>query len=228
MNLIRIIVIIILVSLLVIIRLWTKRQPKQLHPQEQQMLKDIDNDILSDKHEPSLDFSDLDGMTATGESNSQPSNFTVANKQLLLSKSSSSNEKLIILNLMAPIGRLYSGIELLTAIQGANLVYGEMNIFHHLAKKCSKPIFSMANMIEPGIFEPPFMDKFFTPGVTFFMNLPNQIDGSLALELMLKSINYLAEELGGEICDYTHKPINHNDLAKLKQDVLTYQQRINK
>jgi cell division protein ZipA len=127
---------------------------------------------------------------------------------------------------MAPVDRPYSGPDLLVAIQGASMIYGEMHIFHHFVKGYRRSVFSMANIIEPGTFNPPVMDDFFSPGLTFFMRLPGQLKGPQALDQMLKSIQHLATELGGQLCDQHRCPLDKQAIAMLRHDVMEHQQRL--
>ena len=81
---------------------------------------------------------------------------------------------------------------------------GPLNIFHHYGvgeMKMDEPLFSLANMLEPGVFDVENMEKFATPGLAMFMTLPGIIDGQVVFELMLNTAFRLAALLKADVCD---------------------------
>ncbi|CAK0756447.1 cell division protein ZipA [Gammaproteobacteria bacterium] len=232
-NLMRIVLILLLVAALTGIGWWERQRRTRSGRHEREAFEGIGIEIRAGgENESFLDFSGLDGITATSDFAPDTSPRIVLEGSSPQSSTRSSRrtppveEKLIVINLMAPVDCPYSGPDLLTAIQGANIVYGDMNIFHHRVKGQRRPIFSMANMVEPGTFNPPSMDDFLTPGLTFFMRLPGQVRGPQALDQMLKSVQHLATDLGGNLCDQRRRPLDKRAIAKLRDDVAKYQQRL--
>lgn len=217
MNLVRITLILIGIGILIGIWRWEvrRRRPSRKPPP----ISDSAYIAQENEGEPFLDFSGLDGISATRNPvevapESKPTTKQVEGRGR---PAASDEEKLLVIHLIAPVDSPYFGVDLLTAAQDAKIGYGEMNIFHHRVRAQRRPVFSVANLVEPGTFNPPAMASFFTPGLTFFMRLPGPIPASQAVEQMIQSAQYLATELGGELRDSQRRPLDEEALNRLRK-----------
>lgn len=105
------------------------------------------------------------------------------------------------------------------AAESAGMVFGERQIFHMPGvKNGAAPLFSMANMLEPGTFS---RDDAARPtrGLTLFMCLPTEPDPRMVLDLMLRTAELLATSLGGAAYGMDHRPLDKDRIAALRQKV---------
>ncbi len=104
---------------------------------------------------------------------------------------------------LRPVGTTtFAGPALLEATATLGMHYGDMRVFHHFGTadlRTSAPLFSLANMFEPGYFDLERMDDFTTGGLALFMKLPADLDGPVAFELFLNAAQRLATALAGEL-----------------------------
>jgi len=87
------------------------------------------------------------------------------------------------------------------------------------------PVFSMAHLREPGVFDPLTLDELSTPGLLLFMNLPGPVEEMKALELMVVAADQLARRLRGTICDERRHRITNQSLMHLRNQVADLERR---
>ncbi|WP_153915644.1 cell division protein ZipA [Shewanella sp. TC10] len=112
-------------------------------------------------------------------------------------------QDVLVLHVVAREGEQLHGAELLPCLLSLNFKFGDMDIFHrHLDNAGNgKVLFSMANMLKPGVFDPDNMEQFVTQGVVLFMTLPCHGDPLMNFSIMLNSAQQLADDLGAEVMD---------------------------
>jgi cell division protein ZipA len=122
----------------------------------------------------------------------------------------------------------FAGADIFTVLEDLGLKYGEMKIFHHYGVgdvKLKKAIFSVANLVEPGIFDLSKIDSFVTPGLAFFMQLPGPFGGRVAFELMLNNAQRTTEMLEGQLLDAKRNPLDSKTIISLRQQITEFEQR---
>ncbi|MEQ8659473.1 MAG: cell division protein ZipA [Gammaproteobacteria bacterium] len=132
---------------------------------------------------------------------------------------------LINLYVRAREQRPFGGPELVRALNAVGMRYGDMAIFHHFGAgelKSDTPVFSAANMFEPGTFDLNKIEAFRTSGIVLFLQLPARLDGPVAFELLLGSAQRLAELTGGELFGTPQHPLDAHAIAALRRRAARY------
>lgn len=130
-------------------------------------------------------------------------------------------EKILLLHVVAPRNRPFTGVALGAALQRAGLKPGEMDIYHyHDAEIDSRQaLFSAANMVPPGTLREQDLADTMTPGITLFVQVHNSADPQRAFEALLENAHGLARDLGGSILDAQQSTATNQTLAYMREDL---------
>lgn len=134
----------------------------------------------------------------------------------------------IVMTVMARSGERFSGEALRMALEHANLRHGEMNIFHRYERPedpGTPTLFSAANVLAPGYFEPSKMDSQSSPGIAMFMRLPGPERPVDAFQQMLEAAKTVAEDLDGTLCDETRSTLTPQSINHLRERIADFRRR---
>ncbi|MCW8906076.1 MAG: cell division protein ZipA [Sedimenticola sp.] len=125
-------------------------------------------------------------------------------------------------------GAPFTGNDIMRVARDTDLIHGDMNIFHRFTSEpgTSRVIFSMASMVEPGIFPLDRMDSFSTPGLVLFGQLPGPKDGLAAFSDMLFTAERLAALLDGELQDETHSVLSKQTIEHIRERILEHRRQV--
>ncbi len=129
-------------------------------------------------------------------------------------------ELILVLHVTAPKEMVFVGADLFSALEEIGLRFGEGGIFHCYQEleegEQGPPLFSVANILEPGTFEPGEPgEQFTTPGVVLFMRAPGPQPARATIETMLLKSQQLAQLLGGEIRDQNRNPLTESGIQSM-------------
>lgn len=135
-------------------------------------------------------------------------------------ESNKSCEDLLVLYITSPSHISFNGLSISKAADEVGMIYGHMNIFHHFGPgklHSGQPLFSLANMHEPGSFDLGRMAYLKTKGLAMFMYSPASIDASVVFELFLNTTQRLAELLGGVVRTTDNEILNNAAISILRE-----------
>jgi cell division protein ZipA len=134
-------------------------------------------------------------------------------------------QDLFIFNVVAKEDSMLGGHEILQFFLTSGFRFGEMSLFHrHQHSDGHGPIlFSIANMMTPGIFDPDTMEQFKSEGVSFFLTAPNkEIDIKASFELMLRAVEQMAEEFDCIVLNAEREPMTQEQFIEYNHRLLHY------
>ena len=122
----------------------------------------------------------------------------------------------------------FRGEDILHILLACDLRFGDMNFFHRHEQEAGRgPIqFSVANMVQPGVFDIDNMDDFTTPGLVFFLSLPGPDDMTQAFDYMLETAQAVSRNLGGDVLDETRSVITKQTLEHARQKIRDLERRM--
>ncbi|MGY6277288.1 cell division protein ZipA C-terminal FtsZ-binding domain-containing protein [Methylomonas sp. MgM2] len=123
---------------------------------------------------------------------------------------------LIEFSLVARADEGFNGEDLFEAFERVGLVYGSVKVFERIDDNRLVD-FAVASMIEPGTFPDTGLDRFYCPGIVFYMQ-PREVDDPLTVfDDFMETIDILATELDGVVWDNQRQPLTAETIAQFRQ-----------
>ena len=107
----------------------------------------------------------------------------------------------LVLTVLAKNENHFSGDDIKEVLESENVMHGDMEIFHLHIENKKDAVFSIASVIEPGIFNLENISEYETPGLSLFCQLPGPVESTEAFDILLKKARSIADSLGGQLCD---------------------------
>lgn len=120
------------------------------------------------------------------------------------------------------------GTRLTELFRDRGLRYGQLNIFHKVEKVGDKnvgPVFSAANITEPGSFDLANIETQKVPGLTLFMILPNRVEGRRAFESMLDFAREVARQFDGEVLDESGSTLSIQRAGYIRDEIIDFERK---
>jgi cell division protein ZipA len=150
----------------------------------------------------------------------EESNYSEEQEEAEIPESNKTSEDLLVLYITSPPHISFNGLSISKAADEVGMIYGHMNIFHHFGPgklHSGQPLFSLANMHEPGSFDLGRMAYLKTKGLAMFMYSPASIDASVVFELFLNTTQRMAKLLGGTVRTTDNEVLNNASISALRK-----------
>ena len=111
--------------------------------------------------------------------------------------------------------------DILHILLACDLRFGDMNFFHRHEFAAGRGAiqFSVANMMQPGVFDIDNMADMNTPGLVFFLTLPGPEDMMKAFDYMLETAQAVARNLDGDVLDESRSVLTRQTLEHCRQQI---------
>jgi len=127
-------------------------------------------------------------------------------------------DRIIAVHVLAREGAVFSGPDILSSLMHLDMQFGHMNIFHRLTSN-EQSVFSLANAVEPGVFDLADMDDMQTPALLLIMSLPNPLPALDAFDNMLEAARSLSDSLDGRLCDDRRSVLTRQAIDELRSEL---------
>jgi cell division protein ZipA len=121
-------------------------------------------------------------------------------------------------------GERFLGTDVLAVMAEGGLKFGPRKIFHR-QDGSGRPLWSIANMLEPGYLEPAEIDGDYVHGLVLFAVLPAPLAGSEVFADMLATARQMAARLHGELADADRSSLTPQTIQHLREKVLEFERR---
>ena len=167
--------------------------------------------VMNSSKEESADPRATDGLTQKSRGlGSDP-------ETLLLSE----DTEVLALNVLSKQDDYFSGDEVLSVLLEHDLRFGDMQFFHRHEEAAGRGsiLFSVADMMKPGVFDIDNMPTLKTKGLVFFLTLPGPIHMLAAFEMMLETATSVAHHLNGDLRDEARSVLTQQALDYHRQKI---------
>jgi cell division protein ZipA len=136
--------------------------------------------------------------------------------------------EVFMLNVLARSREGFRGEDILHILLACDLRFGDMNFFHRHEFEAGRGAiqFSVANMMQPGVFDIDNMGDLHTPGLVFFVTLPGPEDMMKAFDYMLETAQAVARNLDGDVLDESRNPLSKQSLEHCRHQIRDLERRM--
>lgn len=136
-------------------------------------------------------------------------------------------QEVLIINVRADESRPLSGAALLPLLLTLGFKFGDQDIFHrHVNANGKGPVlFSLANMVKPGVFDIDNLETFTTLGVSLFMVLPIEGDQHQVFNMMHNAARKIADEFGAQLLDGRRSVLTKQGVQRYSEKIREFERQ---
>ena len=136
--------------------------------------------------------------------------------------------EVFMLNVVSRSADGFRGEDILHILLACDLRFGDMSFFHRHEFEAGRGAiqFSVANMMQPGVFDIDNMADMMTPGLVFFLTLPGPEDMMKAFDYMLETAQAVARNLGGDVLDESRSVLTRQTMDHCRQQIRDLERRL--
>jgi len=136
--------------------------------------------------------------------------------------------EVFMLNVVSRSPDGFRGEDILHILLACDLRFGDMNFFHRHEFEAGRGAiqFSVANMMQPGVFDIDNMVDMKTPGLVFFLTLPGPEDMMKAFDYMLETAQAVARNLSGDVLDESRSVLTRQTMDHCRQQIRDLERRM--
>lgn len=131
-------------------------------------------------------------------------------------------------NVVSSEGRVFQGRAIERAARKLSMQFGVMNIFHlkNDASPGCRHLFSMANLVKPGDFDPNAWEDFKTKGLTLFMSVPCAHHPPDVFDKMVETAVVFCRDLGGHLQDQEQRALTKPGIDVIREQIQTIEEKM--
>ncbi|MGD8378168.1 MAG: cell division protein ZipA C-terminal FtsZ-binding domain-containing protein [Gammaproteobacteria bacterium] len=223
MNELRLVLLLVGVAAGVAVYLWSRRTPPRDAGREHRVEPSL--------RDPGADLADVspapEAGTGQGPSVPEPAPESVPAATPPPVAPTGNPEKIVVVHAVTGAGSGVTLARVREMLEADGLEFGHYGIFHRPApgRAETRPVFSVANLREPGSFDLERDVDAEIEGLTFFMVLPGPVAGVEAFDEMLDGARRIAAGLGAELLDDAHSSLTRQAATHLREEIVDFEHR---
>ncbi|MCB1687801.1 MAG: cell division protein ZipA [Halioglobus sp.] len=136
--------------------------------------------------------------------------------------------EVFMINVQARSKQGFRGDDILQILLACDLRFGDMDFFHRHEFEAGRGAiqFSVADMMQPGVFDIDAMSDLTTPGLVFFLTLPGPENMMQAYDYMLETAQTVARNLGADVLDESRSVLTRQTMEHSRQKIRELERRM--
>ncbi len=136
--------------------------------------------------------------------------------------------EVFMFNVVARSKKGFHGGDILHILLACDLRFGDMGFFHRHELEAGRGAvqFSVANMMQPGVFDIDTVSDMATPGLVFFLTLPGPVDMMQAFDYMLETAKTVARNLDADVLDESRSVVSKQTTEHSRQKIRDLELRL--